>query len=29
LGEHNDYVYTKLFGFSDEEFVQLMTEGVI
>jgi benzylsuccinate CoA-transferase BbsF subunit len=29
LGEHNDYVYTKLFGLSDEEFVQLIAEGVI
>ena len=28
LGEHNDYVYTKLLGMSDEEFVQLMQEGV-
>lgn len=29
LGEHNDYVYTKLLGISDEEFVQLMEEEVI
>jgi len=29
IGEHNDYVYTKLLGVSDEEFVQLMAEGVI
>ena len=29
IGEHNDYVYTKLLGISDEEFVQLMAEGVI
>ena len=29
LGEHNDYVYTKILGLSDEEFVTLITEGVI
>jgi benzylsuccinate CoA-transferase BbsF subunit len=29
LGEHNDYVYTKLLNFSDEDFVNLLTEGVI
>ena len=29
LGEHNDYVYTKILGFSDEEFVDLIAEGVI
>jgi benzylsuccinate CoA-transferase BbsF subunit len=29
LGEDNDYVYTKLLGLSDEEFVQLIAEGVI
>jgi len=28
LGEHNDFVYTKLLGMSDEEFVELMQEGV-
>jgi len=28
LGEDNDHVYTKLLGMSDEEFTQLMTEGV-
>jgi crotonobetainyl-CoA:carnitine CoA-transferase CaiB-like acyl-CoA transferase len=28
VGEHNDYVYTKLLGMSDEEFTQLMQEGV-
>jgi benzylsuccinate CoA-transferase BbsF subunit len=28
LGEHNEYVYTQLLGMSDEEFVQLMAEGV-
>jgi len=29
VGEDNDYVYTKLLGISDEEWVQLMAEGVI
>jgi benzylsuccinate CoA-transferase BbsF subunit len=28
LGEHNDYVYTQLLGMTDEEFVELMQEGV-
>jgi len=28
LGEHNEYVYTQLLGMSDEEFVQLMADGV-
>jgi benzylsuccinate CoA-transferase BbsF subunit len=28
LGEHNDYVYTQILGMSDEEFVELLTEGV-
>ena len=28
LGEYNEYVYTKLLGIPDEEFVQLMQEGV-
>ena len=28
LGEHNDYVYTQLLGMSDEEFIELMAEGV-
>ena len=28
LGEHNEYVYVKLLGFSDEEFVRLSEEGV-
>jgi len=28
LGEHNEHVYTKILGLSDEEFVQLMQEGV-
>ena len=28
LGEDNAYVYTKLLGISDEEFVQFMSEGV-
>jgi benzylsuccinate CoA-transferase BbsF subunit len=29
IGEHNDYVYTELLGFSDEEFAQLIADGVI
>jgi len=29
VGEHNDYAYTQLLGFSDEEFAVLMGEGVI
>lgn len=28
LGEHNEYVSTKILGMPDEEFVQLMAEGV-
>jgi benzylsuccinate CoA-transferase BbsF subunit len=28
LGQHNEYVYTKVLGISDEEFVDLLTEGV-
>ena len=28
LGEHNHYVYTKILGLSDEEFVALDAEGV-
>jgi benzylsuccinate CoA-transferase BbsF subunit len=28
LGEHNEYVCTKLLGMSDEEFVRLDNEGV-
>lgn len=28
LGEHTNYVCTKLLGMSDEEFVELLTEGV-
>lgn len=28
LGEHNEYVCTKLLGLSDEEFVELLAEGV-
>jgi benzylsuccinate CoA-transferase BbsF subunit len=28
LGEHNDYVYTGILGISDDEFVQLLAEGV-
>ncbi len=29
LGEYNEYVYTKLLGLSDEEFLQLITDEVI
>jgi benzylsuccinate CoA-transferase BbsF subunit len=29
VGEHNDYAYTKLLGFSDEEFATLMGKGII
>jgi benzylsuccinate CoA-transferase BbsF subunit len=29
LGEHNDYVFTKMLGLSDEKFVELVSEGVI
>jgi benzylsuccinate CoA-transferase BbsF subunit len=29
IGEHNDYVYTELLGLSDEEWAQLIAEGVI
>jgi benzylsuccinate CoA-transferase BbsF subunit len=29
MGEDNEYVYTKLLGFSDEEFVQLIMEEII
>ena len=28
LGEHNEYVYVKLLGFSDDEFLKLSEEGV-
>jgi crotonobetainyl-CoA:carnitine CoA-transferase CaiB-like acyl-CoA transferase len=28
LGQHNEYVYTKILGMSDKEFVELMTQGV-
>ncbi|MFC1969098.1 CaiB/BaiF CoA transferase family protein [Chloroflexota bacterium] len=28
LGEHNEYFYTKVLGMSDDEFVQLVAEGV-
>jgi len=28
LGEHNEYVYTKILGMSDGEFVELLKEGV-
>jgi len=29
LGEHNDYVFTKILGIPDEELVHLMEEEVI
>jgi benzylsuccinate CoA-transferase BbsF subunit len=29
LGEHNEYVLTKILGKSDEEFVELLAEGVL
>jgi len=29
VGEHNDYAYTKLLGFTDEEFAGLIGEGII
>ncbi len=29
VGEHNDYAYTKILGFSDDEFAALIGEGVI
>jgi crotonobetainyl-CoA:carnitine CoA-transferase CaiB-like acyl-CoA transferase len=29
LGEHNEYVLTKILGKSDEEFVDLLTNGVL
>jgi hypothetical protein len=28
LGEHNDYVYTGLLGIPDEEYVELLNDGV-
>jgi crotonobetainyl-CoA:carnitine CoA-transferase CaiB-like acyl-CoA transferase len=28
LGQHNEYVYTKILGMSDEEFVGLLSQGV-
>jgi crotonobetainyl-CoA:carnitine CoA-transferase CaiB-like acyl-CoA transferase len=28
IGEHNEYVYRKLAGFSQEEYEQLQKEGV-
>ena len=28
LGDHNEYVYTKVLGMSDEEFTELLSEGV-
>ncbi|MDD5702523.1 MAG: CoA transferase [Dehalococcoidales bacterium] len=29
IGEHNDYVFSQVLGFSDEEWSQLVSEGVI
>ena len=29
IGEHNDYVYSQVLGLSDEEWSQLVVEGVI
>ena len=29
LGEHNEYVMTKILGKSDEEFVELLADGVL
>jgi benzylsuccinate CoA-transferase BbsF subunit len=29
LGEHNEYVYTNVLGFPDEEFVNLLADGVL
>ncbi|GAI22328.1 unnamed protein product, partial [marine sediment metagenome] len=29
LGEHNEYVFVQSLGMSDEEFAQLMAEGVL
>ena len=29
LGEHTDYICTKLLGMSDEDFVELLQEGVL
>jgi benzylsuccinate CoA-transferase BbsF subunit len=29
LGEHNEYVLTQLLGKSDEDFVELLTQGVL
>ena len=29
IGEHNEYVYTELLGLSDEEWAQLISEGII
>ncbi|MFC1925764.1 CoA transferase, partial [Chloroflexota bacterium] len=28
IGEHNEYVYTKILGMSDEEFIGMLTDGV-
>ena len=29
IGEHNEHVCTKILGFSDEEFIQLLADGVL
>ena len=29
MGEHNEYVCTEILGMSDEEFVELVTSGVL
>jgi len=29
LGEHNEYVYTQVLGFTEEEFLDLLNEGVL
>ena len=29
MGEHNEYVCTQILGISDEEFVELFTQGVL
>lgn len=29
MGQHNEFVYTKILGYTDEEFIRLMAEGVL
>ena len=29
LGEHNEYILTKVLGKTDEEFIELLTQGVL